>query len=174
LRVRAPPGEAHSGEAVHVGRQVPAGEQRPPRERGSGDARGAVPGAGGGCSHRHGQRLLQAVGLASFVGGLIFVLVSLLNLQRTWKSLALVIGVVGVALVLFAAFIPWVRSWWFDWLGGLVRQWRVGQLAWGWFVVAAFILLPALDNLVRVLWLRLRRSKAARRERATLEGAAKR
>jgi hypothetical protein len=48
-----------------------------------------------------------------------------------------------------------------------------GSARLGLFVVAAFILLPALDHLVRVFWLRLRRSKA-RRKRATLEGAAKR
>lgn len=69
--------------------------------------------------------------------------------------------------------VPWIRSWWFDWLGGLVQQWRVGQLAWGWFVVAAFILLPALDYLVRVLGLRLRRSRATRK-RATQESEGKR
>jgi len=136
-------------------------------------AAGAVTALAGVVLTGTSNAFLQAVGLASLVGGLIFVLVSLLNLQKTWKSLAMVLGVVGVALFLFAAFIPWVRSWWFDWLGGLVRQWRVGQLAWGWFVVAAFILLPALDYLVRVVWLRLRRSRA-RRRRATPEGSAHR
>jgi len=57
----------------------------------------------------------------------------------------MIVGVVVVALFLFAAFIPWIRSWWFDWLGGLTHSWQTGQLARGWLVVAAFILLPAFD-----------------------------
>jgi hypothetical protein len=69
----------------------------------------------------------------------------------------MVLGVVVVALFLFAAFIPWIRSWWFDWLGGLTHSWQAGQLAWEWFAVAAFILLPALDYIFRVVLLRLRR-----------------
>jgi len=98
-----------------------------------------------------GNVALQAVGLASLVGGLVFVVVSLLNLPRMWKRLATILGVVVVALFLFAAFIPWMRSWWFDWLGGLTAQWRAGQLAWAWLVVAAFILLPALAFVARAL-----------------------
>jgi patatin-related protein len=120
-------------------------------------AAGAVTAMAGVVLANTGNAFLQAVGLASLVGGLIFVLVSLLNLQRTWKSLAMVLGVVVVALFLFAAFIPWIRSWWFDWLGGLTHSWQTGQLAWEWFVVAAFILLPALDYMFRVVRLRLRR-----------------
>ena len=120
-------------------------------------AAGAVTAMAGVVLANTGNAFLQTVGLASLVGGLIFVLVSLLSLQRTWKSLAMVLGVVVVALFLFAAFIPWIRSWWFDWLGGLTHSWQAGQLAWEWFVVAAFILLPALDYIFRVVLLRLRR-----------------
>jgi hypothetical protein len=103
--------------------------------------------------------VLQAVGLASFVGGLIFLVVSLLNLPKMWKRMATVAGVVVVALFLFAAFIPWVRSWWFAWLGGLASQWEAGRLAWAWLVVAAFILLPALAHLGRAIPLPARRAR---------------
>jgi formate hydrogenlyase subunit 3/multisubunit Na+/H+ antiporter MnhD subunit len=95
--------------------------------------------------------VLQAVGLASFVGGLIFLVVSLLNLPRMWRRLATIAGVVVVALFLFAAFIPWVRTWWFDWLGGLTAQWEAGRLAWVWLVVAAFVLLPSVAFLGRAV-----------------------
>ena len=114
-------------------------------------AAGAVTAMAGVVLTDTGNAVLQAVGLASFVGGLIFVVVSLANLPRMWKRLATIVGVVVVALFLFAAFIPWLRSWWFDWLGGLTDQWRVGQLAWVWLVVAAFILLPALAYIGRAV-----------------------
>jgi formate hydrogenlyase subunit 3/multisubunit Na+/H+ antiporter MnhD subunit len=110
-----------------------------------------------------GNAALQAVGLTSLVGGLIFLLVSLLNLRKTWKNVAMILGVVAVALFLFAAFIPWIRSPWFDWLGGLAHSWQAGQLAGWWLVVAAFILLPALDYVFRVVWQRIRRTRAKAR-----------
>jgi len=66
-------------------------------------------------------------------------------------AIAATLGVVVVALFLFAAFIPWVRTWWFDWLGGLTVQWEAGRLAWVWLVVAAFILLPSLAFLGRAV-----------------------
>jgi patatin-related protein len=114
-------------------------------------AAGAVTAMAGVVLADTGNPVLQAVGLASLVGGLIFVVVSLLNLPKTWKRLGTILGVVVIALFLFAAFIPWIRTWWFDWLGGLTDQWRTGQLAWVWLVVAAFILLPALAYLARAV-----------------------
>jgi len=126
-------------------------------------AAGAVTAVAGVVLADTGNAAVQAVGLASLVGGLVFLLVSLLNLRRTWKNVAMILGVVAVALFLFAAFIPWIRSPWFDWLGGLTHSWQEGQLAWWWLVVAAFILLPALDYIFRVVWLRVRRSRAKAR-----------
>ena len=83
---------------------------------------------------------LQGIGVAALVGGLIFLLVSLPSWRTTWRWIAMTLGVVAVSLFLFAGFIPWMRSWWFDWLGGLTDLWRTGQLAWVWLVVAVFIL----------------------------------
>jgi len=125
-------------------------------------AAGAVTAMAGVVLADTGNAALQTVGLTSLVGGLIFLLVSLLNLRRTWKDFAMILGGVVVALFLFAAFIPWVRSPWFDWLGGLTHSWKDGELAGWWLVVAAFILLPALDYIFRVVWLRIRRKRAKR------------
>ncbi|HEX7538589.1 MAG TPA: patatin-like protein [Dermatophilaceae bacterium] len=122
-------------------------------------AAGAVTAMAGLVLADTGNAVLQAVGLASLAGGLIFVVVSLLNLPKTWKRLATILGVVVLALFLFAAFIPWIRNWWFDWLGGLTDQWRAGQLAWVWLLVAAFILLPALAALARAVPLPGRRQR---------------
>jgi len=125
-------------------------------------AAGAVTAVAGVVLADTGNAALQIVGLASLVGGLIFLLVSLLNLRKTWKNLAMILGVVVVALFLFAAFIPWVRSPWFDWLGGLTHSWKDGELAGWWLFVAAFILLPAFDYVFRVVWPCIRRKRAKR------------
>jgi hypothetical protein len=124
-------------------------------------AAGAVTALAGVVLADTNNAVLQAVGLASFVGGLVFLVVSLLNLPKMWKRLATIVGVVVVGLFLFAAFIPWVRSWWFDWLGGLTTQWEAGRLAWVWLLVAAFILLPALAFLGRAVPLPGRRRRRA-------------
>lgn len=126
-------------------------------------AAGAVTAVAGVVLADTGNAALQIVGLASLVGGLIFLLVSLLNLRNAWKNLAMILGVVVVALFLFAVFIPWVRSPWFDWLGGLTHSWKDGELAGWWLFVAAFILLPAFDYVFRVVWLCIRRSWAKAR-----------
>jgi hypothetical protein len=127
-------------------------------------AAGAITALAGVVLAGTGNAVLQALGVASLVGGLIFLVVSLFSLSKTWKRLVTIAGVVVVALFLFAAFIPWIRSWWFDWLGGLADQWQAGQLALVWLVVAALILLPALANLLSGLPLRphLRRNKPGR------------
>jgi patatin-related protein len=106
---------------------------------------------------------LQAIGVASLVGGLIFLLVSLPSWRTTWRWIALTLGVIAVSLFLFAGFIPWMRAWWFDWLGGLTDLWRTGALAWVWLAVAAFILLPAFAQVLSILNRPRRRRRGANR-----------
>jgi patatin-related protein len=107
--------------------------------------------------------VLQAIGVASLVGGLIFLLVSLPSWRMTWRWIAITLGVSAVCLFLFAGFIPWMRSWWFDWLGGLTDTWRTGQLPGVWLAVAAFILLPAFAQLFSILTRPVRRRRRGAR-----------
>jgi len=68
-----------------------------------------------------------------------------------------VLGVLVVATLLFAAFLPPVADPLFGWLGGVVAGWRRGEAPLWWLVVAALLVLPAVSTPLAAAWRRIRR-----------------
>ncbi|WP_406638997.1 DUF3376 domain-containing protein [Amycolatopsis sp. WGS_07] len=90
-----------------------------------------------------GGPLLQWVGLPVAGGALVFLVVSLLTLRRAWRMVLIVLGVLAIAALLFAAFLPPIAQPLFGWLGTVVDGWRRGQAPLWWLAVVALLLLPA-------------------------------
>ncbi len=104
-----------------------------------------------------GGAVLQWVGLPVAAGALVFLLVSLITLRRTWRMVLTVLAVLVVAAFLFAAFLPPIANPFFGWLGTVVAGWRRGEAPVWWLVVAAFLVLPALTTPVLAVVRRFRR-----------------
>jgi len=103
-----------------------------------------------------GGALLQWVGLPIAAGALVFLLVSLFTLRRTWRMVLSVLAVLVVATLLFAAFLPPVADPFFGWLGDVVAGWRRGEAPLWWLVVAALLVLPAVSTPIASAWRRIR------------------
>ncbi|MFC4081439.1 patatin-like protein [Amycolatopsis samaneae] len=113
----------------------------------------------------NGGQLLQWVGLPVAAGALVFLVVSLITLRRTWRMVLTVLGVLIVAALLFAAFLPPIAEPLFGWLGEVVAGWRRGEAPVWWLVVAALLVLPAVWTPLDALTRRLRRSAPAPKNR---------
>ncbi|PKV93668.1 patatin-related protein [Amycolatopsis echigonensis] len=109
-----------------------------------------------------GGSVLQWLGLPA-AGALVFLVVSLLTLRRTWRMVLTVLGVLVVAALLFAAFLPPIAQPLFGWLGTVVDGWRRGQAPLWWLAVVALLLLPAVWTPLSGLG---RRGRKKRRSRA--------
>ncbi|MFD9958097.1 patatin-like protein [Amycolatopsis sp. NPDC058986] len=105
----------------------------------------------------NGGQVLQWVGMPVAAGALVFLVVSLITLRRTWRMVLTVLGVLVVAALLFAAFLPPIADPLFGWLGGVVAGWRRGEAPVWWLVVAALIVLPAVWTPLGSVTRRLRR-----------------
>ncbi|WP_410648095.1 patatin-like protein [Amycolatopsis sp. cmx-4-54] len=92
----------------------------------------------------HGGPVLQWVGVPVAAGAIVFLVVSLMTLRKTWRMVLTVLGVLVVAALLFAAFLPPVRDPLFGWLGGVVAGWRRGEAPVWWLVVCLLLVLPAI------------------------------
>jgi patatin-related protein len=103
-----------------------------------------------------GGAVLQWVGLPMAAGALVFLVVSLLSLRRTWRMVLTLLGVLVVAALLFAAFLPPIAHPLFGWLGDVVAGWRRGEAPVWWLAVVLLLLLPALWTPVAA-WRRRRR-----------------
>ncbi|WP_037361946.1 patatin-like protein [Amycolatopsis orientalis] len=90
-----------------------------------------------------GGSVLQWLGLPVAGGALVFLVVSLLTLRRTWRMVLTVLAVLVIAALLFAAFLPPIAQPLFGWLGTVVDGWRRGQAPLWWLAVVALLLLPA-------------------------------
>lgn len=90
-----------------------------------------------------GGPVLQWVGVPVAAGAIVFLVVSLMTLRKTWRMVLTVLGVLLGAGLLFAAFLPPVRDPLFGWLGGVVAGWRRGEAPVWWLVVCLLLLLPA-------------------------------
>ncbi|GAA1019249.1 MULTISPECIES: patatin-like protein [Amycolatopsis] len=110
-----------------------------------------------------GGSVLQWLGLPVAGGALVFLVVSLLTLRRTWRMVLTVLGVLVVAALLFAAFLPPIAQPLFGWLGTVVDGWRRGQAPLWWLAVVALLLLPAVWTPLSGLG---RRGREKRRSRA--------
>ncbi|MGW7532954.1 patatin-like protein [Amycolatopsis sp. NPDC054798] len=111
-----------------------------------------------------GGPVLQWLGLPVAAGALVFLVVSLLTLRRTWRMVLTVLGVLVIAALLFAAFLPPIAQPLFGWLGTVVDGWRRGQAPLWWLAVVALLLLPAVWTPLSELG--RRRRKKRRRSRA--------
>ena len=101
--------------------------------------------------------VLQWIGLPIAAGALVFLLVSVFSLGKTWQMVLTVVGVLAAACLLFAAFIPPIRGHLFTWLGNLMAGWRDGHAPVWWLVVCAFLILPAVTTPIATLWHRVTR-----------------
>ncbi|WP_409494888.1 patatin-like protein [Amycolatopsis sp. cmx-11-12] len=90
-----------------------------------------------------GGPVLQWVGVPVAAGAIVFLVVSLMTLRKTWRMVLTVLGVLAGAGLLFAAFLPPVRDPLFGWLGDVVAGWRRGEAPVWWLVVCLLVLLPA-------------------------------
>ncbi|MDT7725811.1 MAG: hypothetical protein QOI21_2387 [Actinomycetota bacterium] len=106
--------------------------------------------------------VLQWIGLPIAAGAVVFLLVSMFSLQKTWRMVLTVVGVGVGACLLFAAFIPPVREHLFTWLAALMTGWRDGKAPVWWLVVCALLILPAVTTPIAGLWRRMTRKPANR------------
>ncbi|HKN51036.1 MAG TPA: hypothetical protein VJX66_00980, partial [Amycolatopsis sp.] len=86
-----------------------------------------------------------------------FLLVSLITLRRTGRMVFSLLGVLVVAALLFAAFLPPIAGPFFGWLGDVVAGWRRGEAPVWWLVVASLLVLPAVATPIGAVWRRIRR-----------------
>jgi hypothetical protein len=103
-----------------------------------------------------GGAILQWIGLPVLAGAVIYLATALLTVGRTPRRLLAVLGVLVVAALLLAAFLPPLAHPFFGWLGNVVAGWRRGEGAVWWLVVSGLLLLPAVLLPVSGLWRRLR------------------
>jgi uncharacterized protein DUF3376/patatin-like phospholipase len=90
-----------------------------------------------------GGVLLQWIGLPVLAGAVIYLATALLTMGRTARRLFAVLGVLVVAALLLAAFLPPIARPFFGWLGNVVAGWRRGDGAVWWLVVSGLLILPA-------------------------------
>ncbi|WET78931.1 patatin-like protein [Amycolatopsis sp. QT-25] len=90
-----------------------------------------------------GGPVLQWVGVPVAAGAIVFLVVSLMTLRKTWRMVLTVLGVLVGAALLFAAFLPPVREPLFGRLGDVVAGWRRGEAPVWWLAVCLLLVLPA-------------------------------
>ena len=103
-----------------------------------------------------GGAILQWIGLPVLAGAVIYLATALLTMGRTPRRLFGVLGVLVVAALLLAAFLPPLAQPFFGWLGNVVAGWRRGDGAVWWLVVSGLLILPAVVMPVSGMWRRLR------------------
>ncbi|MGW4483333.1 patatin-like protein [Amycolatopsis sp. NPDC004368] len=91
----------------------------------------------------NGGEVLQWVGPPVAAGAVVFLAVSLLTLQRTWRMVLMLLGVLGVAGLAFAAFLPPLAQPFFGWLDTVVTGWQRGRAPVVWLLVVLLLVLPA-------------------------------
>jgi hypothetical protein len=103
-----------------------------------------------------GGAILQWIGLPVLAGAVVYLATALLTMGRTPRRLLAVLGVLVVAALLLAAFLPPLADPFFGWLGNVVAGWRRGEGAVWWLVVSGLLVLPAVVMPVSGVWRRLR------------------
>ncbi|SFW60790.1 patatin-like protein [Amycolatopsis australiensis] len=104
----------------------------------------------------NGGAVLQWVGLPVLAGAVVYLATALLTMGRAPRRAFAVLGVLAVAALLLAAFLPPIARPFFGWLGNVVAGWRRGDGAVWWLVVSGLLILPAVVMPVSGLWRRLR------------------
>ncbi|MEU0792288.1 patatin-like protein [Amycolatopsis sp. NPDC005961] len=108
-----------------------------------------------------GGAILQWIGLPVLAGAVIYLATALLTMGRTARRLFAALGVLVVAALLLAAFLPPIAQPFFGWLGSVVAGWRRGEAAVWWLVVSGLLILPAVVMPVSGIWRRLRHRRGA-------------
>lgn len=108
-----------------------------------------------------GGAILQWIGLPVLAGAVIYLATALLTMGRTPRRLFAVLGVLVVAALLLAAFLPPLARPFFGWLGAVVAGWRRGDGAVWWLVVSGLLILPAVVMPVSGIRRRLRHRRRA-------------
>ncbi|MGW5724350.1 patatin-like protein [Amycolatopsis sp. NPDC003865] len=91
----------------------------------------------------NGGAVLQWVGLPVLAGAVVYLATALLTTGRFARRLFAALGVLVVAALLLASFLPPVAGPFFGWLGSVVAGWRRGEGAVWWLVVSGLLILPA-------------------------------
>jgi hypothetical protein len=91
----------------------------------------------------NGSVVLSWIGLPVLAGAVVYLATALLTMGRTPRRLFAVLGVLVVAALLLAAFLPPIARPFFGWLGNVVAGWRRGDGAVWWLVVSGLLILPA-------------------------------
>ncbi|WP_284747948.1 patatin-like protein [Amycolatopsis sp. RTGN1] len=110
--------------------------------------------------------VLQWVGLPVTAGAILFLLISVFTLGRSWKG---VVGTLAAAVgicLLSAAYVPPIRELLFPWLINLMTDWRHGEHAVWWLVVSALLLVPAATTPATATWHAVTERRRRRRLRA--------
>ncbi|MEU4666416.1 patatin-like protein [Amycolatopsis sp. NPDC023774] len=113
----------------------------------------------------NGGQVLQWVGPPVAAGAVVFLVVSLLTLKRTWRMVLTLLCVLVVVALLFAAFLPPLAQPLFGWLGTVVAGWRRGEAPVWWLLVVLLLVLPAVWTPLAVLRRRTRRTPARNTQR---------
>ncbi|MEU5261807.1 patatin-like protein [Amycolatopsis sp. NPDC021455] len=109
----------------------------------------------------NGGAVLQWVGLPVLAGAVVYLATALLTTGQLARKLFAVLGLVVVAALLSAAFLPPLAQPFFGWLGSVVAGWRRGEGAVWWLVVSGLLILPAMVMPVSGIWRRTRHRRSA-------------
>jgi len=109
-----------------------------------------------------GGAVLQWIGLPVLAGAAVYLATAVLTMGRTPRRLFSVLGVLVVAALLLAAFLPPLAQPFFGWLGNVVAGWRRGEGAVWWLVVSGLLILPALVMPVSAIRRGLRRGRSVK------------
>ncbi|NBH08232.1 DUF3376 domain-containing protein, partial [Amycolatopsis sp. SID8362] len=91
----------------------------------------------------NGGAVLQWIGLSVLAGAVVYLATALLTMGHFARKLFAALGVLVVAALLLAAFLPPLAQPFFGWLGSVVAGWRRGDGAVWWLVVSGLLILPA-------------------------------
>jgi uncharacterized protein DUF3376/patatin-like phospholipase len=108
----------------------------------------------------NGGAVLQWIGLPVLAGAAVYLATAVLTMGRTPRRLFSLLGVLVVAALLLAAFLPPLAQPFFGWLGNVVAGWRRGEGAVWWLVVSGLLILPAVVMPVGALGRRLRHRRS--------------
>ncbi|MET7991332.1 patatin-like protein [Amycolatopsis sp. NPDC005232] len=115
----------------------------------------------------NGGQVLQWVGPPVAAGAVVFLVVSLLTLKRTWRMVLTLLCVLVVAALLFAAFLPPLAQPLFGWLGTVVAGWRRSEAPVWWLLVVLLLVLPAVWTPIAALRRRTRTRSTRRQVKGT-------
>ncbi|RSD19377.1 patatin-like protein [Amycolatopsis eburnea] len=110
----------------------------------------------------NGGAVLQWIGLPVLAGAVVYLATALLTMGHFARKLFAALGVLVVAALLLAAFLPPLAQPFFGWLGSVVAGWRRGDGAVWWLAVSGLLVLPAVVMPVSAIARGVRNRKRAK------------